>query len=353
ETAFNIEAKLNNNRNPSLGSFERAVEISEANLLGIGDKITFTYNNTDGSNQYKGDYTLPINARNGTLAFNFDIANNEIVESPFDELDINIDSRKFDFTWRQPVLQKATSENSHELALDFTASRRESDASIQDVDFPISPGADENGETRASVLRFGQEWLQRTRTQVLSARSQFNVGIDAFNATISDDEPNSQFFFWRGQLLYLSILGSPSEVSIVNPTVLLRSDLQLSADALIPVEQFSLGGNATVRGYRQDALLTDNGFLLSAEARLPIAIVPSVKGTLQLTPFIDLGIGWNTDREPTDFNTLIGTGLGLLWEMEGSLKARIDWGIPLVNSDGDKDTLQENGLYLQLEYNFF
>ena len=350
---FNIKAKLNNNRNPSIGSFERTVEISEANLLGIGDKITFTYNNTDGSNQYKGDYTLPINARNSTLAFNFDIANNEIIESPFDELDIKVDSRKFDFSWRQPILQKATAEIGQELALEFTLSRRESDNSILGVNFPISPGADENGETRTSVLRFGQEWLQRNRTQVFSARSQFNVGIDAFNATIIDDEPNSQFFFWRGQLLYLNIFGSPNQASTVNPSILLRSDLQLSADALIPVEQFSLGGNATVRGYRQDALLTDNGFLMSAEMRLPIATVPSVKGILQLTPFIDLGVGWNTDKESTDFNTLIGTGLGLLWEMEDRLTTRIDWGIPLVNNDENKDTLQENGLYLRLEYNLF
>ena len=133
----------------------------------------------------------------------------------------------------------------------------------------------------------------------------------------------------------------------------MRSDLQLSADALISVEQFSLGGNATVRGYRQDTLLTDNGFFLSAETRLPLATVPQVKGTLHFTPFIDLGIGWNTDNEPTDANTLIGTGFGLLWEMENRLTTRIDWGIPLVNKSSDRDTLQENGVYLQLEYNLF
>ena len=350
---FEVKAQLNNNRNPSIGSFERGISISEANLLGVGDKITASYKNTDGSNQYEGGYTLPINARNGTLGVNLRIANNEIVESPFDELDIEVDSRDLDFTWRQPILQKATSEISQELALDLTASRRESDSSILNTDFPISPGADDNGEIRTSALRFGQEWLQRNRTEVFSARSQFNLGLDAFNATTSNDEPNSQFFAWRGQLLYLTILGSPQTNSTVSPSILLRSDLQLSADALISVEQFSLGGNGTVRGYRQDTLLTDNGFFLSAETRLPIATIPQVKGTLQFTPFIDLGIGWNTDNEPTDANTLIGTGLGLLWEMENRLSARIDWGIPLVNKSDDRDTLQENGVYLQLEYNLF
>ena len=350
---FNLTAKLNNYRNPSIGTFERGVELSEANLLGIGDKITAAYKNTDGSNKYEGSYTLPINASNGTLAFNFSIANNEIIESSVEDLDIKVDSRDFDFSWRQPILQQAKAEVSQEFALDLTASRRESDSSILGVAFPISPGADENGELRTSVLRFGQEWLQRSRREVFSVRSQFNFGINAFDATVSNEEPDSQFFTWRGQLLYLSLLGSSETRSTVNPSILLRSDLQLSTDALIPVEQFSLGGNATVRGYRQDALLTDNGFFVSAETRLPIATFPSIKGTLQLTPFIDLGIGWNTDNEPTDFNTLIGTGLGLLWEMEDRLTARIDWGIPLVNRDEDKDTLQENGIYLKLEYSFF
>ncbi len=350
---FKVTAQLNNNRNPSIGTFERGVEISDANLLGIGDKITVAYNDTDGSDQYKGSYTLPINSRNGTLGLNFSISHNKIIESPFDELDIQVDSRDFDLTWRQPVIQKATSEINRELAFDLTASRRESNASILDIDFPISPGADENGETRTTAIRFGQEWLQRSRRDVLSARSQFNFGIDAFNATVSNEEPNSAFFTWRGQLLYLSILGSPNDISTLNPSILLRSDLQLSADPLIAVEQFSLGGNSTVRGYRQDELLTDNGWFLSAELRLPIATFPSVQGTLQLTPFVDFGIGWNTDDEPTEYNTLVGTGLGLLWESSDRLNARIDWGIPLVNREEERATWQENGVYLQLEYDLF
>ncbi|MGF1541966.1 MAG: ShlB/FhaC/HecB family hemolysin secretion/activation protein [Pleurocapsa sp.] len=350
---FKVTAQVNNNRNPSIGTFERGAKISNANLLGIGDKITIAYNDTDGSDRTSGSYTLPINARNGTLGFNWSIANNKIIEAPFEDLDIQVDSRDFNLTWRQPIWQKATSEINQELAFDLTASRRESNASILDVDFPISPGADENGETRTSAIRFAQEWLERSRTHVFSVRSQFNLGIDAFNATVTDEEPDSQFFNWRGQFLYLNILGSGERLFTVSPSILLRSDLQLSTDALIAVEQFSLGGYSTVRGYRQDTLLTDNGWFLSAEMRLPLATFPSIQGTLQLTPFLDLGIGWNRDGEPPDGNTLLGTGLGLLWESSDRLSARIDWGIPLINSNADKATWQENGVYLQLEYDLF
>ena len=350
---FNIQPRLDNNRNPSVGSFRRRIELSEANLLGLGDGMRFAYSNTDGSDRFEGSYTLPINPRNGTLAFYYWITNNKIVEPPFDELDIEVDSRDFDLTYKQPVIQRATPEVSQELALSLTASRRESDSSILGVDFPLFPGANDQGQTRISALRFAPEWTQRSRQEVLAARSQFSLGIGAFNGTINKDEPDSRFFIWRGQLLYLRLLGPATGNPTVGPTLLLRFDLQLAADSLLPIEQLSLGGQATVRGYRQDALLTDNGVLASAEARLPIARVPEVEGTLQVAPFIDFGTGWNTDRDNPDTNTLVGAGLGLLWQMGEKFTARLDWGIPLVDIDSRDRTWQENGVYFQVEYNLF
>jgi hemolysin activation/secretion protein len=350
---FTVQTRLNNNRNSSIGTFERGVELREANLLGIGDGIRFAYNNTDGSNQYQGGYSLPLNARDGTLDFDFRVANNEIVESPFDEADIDIKSSDYNLTWRQPVIQRATPEVSQELALNITASKRESETTILDVPQALSPGANSQGEISTSVLSFGQEWLQRNRQQVIAARSQFNLGLDVLNATTSDDEPDGEFFSWRGQVSYLRLLSTPKGNPAVGSTIFLRSELQLAADPLISTEQFSLGGATTVRGYRQDALLTDSGFSATAELRLPIARLPQINGTLQFSPFIDFGTGWNTDGEATEFNTLVGTGFGLLLQTEENLSARVDWGIPLINDDSKDDNLQDNGVYLQLEYNLF
>ncbi len=349
---FTLQTELNNNRNFSLGTFERGIELEEANLLGIGDKLRLTYDNTDGSNQYGGSYAFPLNTSDGFLSFNFRLAQNQIVQSDLEDFDIEIDSRNYDLIWRQPVLQNATPEVSQELALDLTASRRESDTTIANTPFDLS-GANKEGEIRTSTLSFGQEWLQRNPQQVISARSQFNVGLDVFGAVIVEDEPNSQFFSWRGQLSYLRLLSPPEDSAAIGSTILLRSEIQLSADPLISTEQFSLGGATTVRGYRQDALLSDNGFLASAELRLPIARFSQINATLQFTPFIDFGTGWNTDDEATAFDTLVGTGFGLLLQTPERLSARVDWGIPLINRDSQGSSLQEDGVYLQLEYNIF
>lgn len=349
---FNLYGRLNNNRNLSIGTFERGIELLEANLSGMGDKFRAAYYNTDGSNQYEISYTLPLNARDGSLRFDYRLGQNQIVQSSFADIDIDVDSRNYDLTWRQPILQKATAEVSQELAFSITASRRESDASIQDIPQPVSAGGDENGKIRTSIVSFSQEWLQRNRRQVISARSQFSLGLDTFDAIVLQEEPNSQFFSWRGQFSYLRLLGNPTDISTIGSTLLLNSQLQLSADPLISTEQFSLGGANSVRGYRQDALLTDNGFLATAELRLPIARLNRINATLQLAPFIDFGTGWNNDDEEVELDTLTATGFGLLLQIPTKLSARLDWGIPLLDGDSG-DTLQEDGVYFQLEYNFF
>ena len=353
---FAASIDLNNNRNPSIGSFERGIKLSEANLLGLGDEMTFTYTNTDGSNKFNGSYALPVNARNGSLRFRYQLSDNEKIEPPFDDLDIQVDYRQFELSFRQPVIERATPEYSQELALSLGVERQESDSFILGVGFPLSPGANDRGEIRISKLNFAQEWLQRGRQEVILARSEFGFGIDAFDATVNDDGPDSRFFLWRGQILYLHLLREATSNSAISPTLLVRSELQLSSQPLVTIEQFSLGGYSTVRGYRQDTILSDNGFFVSAEVRVPILRVPEVQGSLQIVPFIDFGTGWNIDRGNLDPNTLAGAGFGLLWQMGEEFNARLDWGIPLVDvdySDSGSRTLQQDGIYFQVEYKPF
>jgi hemolysin activation/secretion protein len=62
--SFNVRASLDNYASPSVGQLSRQVEISDRNLLGLGDRIIATYGNTDGRNQYNLGYTLPVRNEN-------------------------------------------------------------------------------------------------------------------------------------------------------------------------------------------------------------------------------------------------------------------------------------------------
>ncbi|HEY9801254.1 MAG TPA: ShlB/FhaC/HecB family hemolysin secretion/activation protein [Leptolyngbyaceae cyanobacterium] len=342
---FELTATLDNGRSPSVGSFRRGVDIQEANLLGLGDTLSVGYTNTDGSNTVNLNYTLPINARNGTVFFGFNQGWNRVIETPFSVLDIQSNTHSYELGYRQPLLHKPT----QELAIGLSFSRQESqtELGIDNIGpFRLSPGADANGSTRISALRFFQEYTQRSQQQVFALRSQFSWGLSWFDANISSDQPDSRFFAWRGQTQWLRQLAPET-------LFLARGDIQLASDSLVPLEQFGLGGQLSVRGYRQDLLLTDNGMLLSAELRLPIIRATGIDGVLQLTPFIDIGTGWNYNSQNPSPDTLVGTGLGLLWRQGDNFWARLDWGIPLTSVEGEKRSLQENGLYFSIRYSPF
>ena len=341
--SFNIELFTDNARAPSVGSWRRGIRLNEGNLLGFGDRLSGEYTNTDGSNAFDGRYALPLNPRNGKLTLAGGLTDTEVVEPPFDRLDITGDSYYLELGFRQPIIQAPT----QELALGLTASRQQSKTELDGQDFPLSAGANDEGETRISALRLVQEYTQRSQQEVFAARSQFSLGLDIFNATVNDEPPDSRFFAWRGQGQYVRLL-FPDSLLVV------RSDLQFSTRALVPLEQFSLGGWQSVRGYRQDALLTDNGVFASAEVRLPILRVEKLEGVLQVVPFVDFGIGWNSSDNPDpDPNSLVGVGLGLQWQMGDKLTARFDWGIPLIDIEDSDRTLQEQGLYFSINYSPF
>ncbi|WP_413175728.1 ShlB/FhaC/HecB family hemolysin secretion/activation protein [Anabaena azotica] len=352
--SFSTKITADNSRNPSIGSFRRGLEIEEANLTGLGDSLNINYDNTDGSNAINAKYTIPFNSRNGTISFNYSNSQSNIIEPKFDELDIESNSRNFEFTFRQPIAQKANQQFTEEFALGFTINRRESDGSILGINFPISVGANAQGQTRISALRFFQEWNKKSFQQVFVARSQFSLGVGTFDATINNQEPDSRFFAWRGQLVWLRLLGSQTDNPKLTPRLLFRSDIQLATTSLLPLEQFTLGGIFNVRGYRQDAVFSDNGIFASAELQLPIYNTNNGENVLQLIPFIDVGTAWNIPgRKNPDSNTLTSVGLGLQWQMGERFKTRLDYGIPLVEINARERTWQDNGIYFSVQYNPF
>ncbi len=147
------------------------------------------------------------------------------------------------------------------MGLGLIFSRIESESYLDGFPFPLSRGASERGETRINAVRFVQDWTSKTNEQIIFLRSQLSFGLN-LDAT-SDFEPDSEFFHWNLQGQYLRQL-APDTLFI------LRGQLQQSDQALFPDEQFRAGGGATVRGYREDFILSDNGLWATAEVQVPV-----------------------------------------------------------------------------------
>ena len=353
---FSGLVSYDNYRVPSVGTDRRQVQITHNNLLGFGDRANIAYINTDGSNSLSDlSYTIPVNARNGKITLAYNYTDSDIIEEPFDSLNIESESSHYEIAYRQPIYQTP----SQDLTLGIALTRDESktpplvfeeivplpgsSSTERKVILPLSRGSNEEGEVNISAIRLFQEYIDRDESQVLALRSQFSIGIDAFDATSNEGgEPDSKFFAWRGQAQYFKVLSD--DISL-----LVKTDVQFADRPLVALEKFSLGGAFNVRGYRQDTFLADNGFYASTELRTSILRIPKWKATLQVVPFVDFGAVWNTDNVRFDKNTLVSVGAGLRLNVDDFLTARVDWGIPLVDIDNQGDTLQEDGIYFSIE----
>jgi hemolysin activation/secretion protein len=336
---FAASLRVDNRETPSIGEISRQITLDSNNLLGLGDGLLIAYTNTDGSNGLNNlSYSLPINARNGKLNLFYSLQDSEIIEGTFKDLDIETQNSNFEVSLVQPLYQTPRKN----LALGLALSRQTSKNTLQDIPFPLSEGADLRGETKISVLRLFQEYSDRHEKQVIAFRSQFSFGIDAFDATINENLPDGEFFTWRGQAQYLRIL-SPST------TILVQSDLQLAGSPIVSLEQFSLGGVDTIRGYRQDTVIGDDGLFISAEISNTVLNLSQLKTKVEIIPFWDFGTVWNTDSEKIDNRVLSSLGIGLRLSIDDTFAARLDWGLPLLPVDSVGDSLQDNGLYFSLE----
>ena len=337
---FNGEIAINNYRSPSIGSLQRRAQINQTNLTGLGDSFVFAYSNTDGSNTIDTSYIMPISPHQTTLNINVGGTNSKIIEDPYRSLDITTSSRYYEVGLRHPLIRRAQQDYTQEFAVSLTASKLDSNSALGDIPFPLSRGADENGRTSVSALRFAQEYLQRDSQSVLALRSQVNVGIGALNSTINANDPDSRFISWQGQGRWLKRLAA-------NTDLVVQGKVQLADRPMVSLEQFTVGGQNTVRGYRQDALLADNGAFASVELQVPLS--SSIGSVFQIAPFVDAGTVWNNSGGALSANTLLSTGLGLQWRTD-NLTARIDWGIPLINVPSRRNSWQDNGLYFSVRY---
>lgn len=348
--AFRPLLFINNNAPPSVGSFERGLGLNHNNVLGFGDRFNFIYKNTNGSNDFDANYTIPVNSLDGTVGLGYRYVDGNIIEGNFDDLNIEYQSNQYELSLRQPIIVHANSESTQELALGLAFSRESNSTTLDGVAFPLSPGAPESGddvgETKISALRFFQDWTRRTRKDVFAARSQVSVGLNLFNSTINVGAPDSKFVSWRGQAQWLRQLKSNSNINLF-----VRFDVQLSPSDLLPVEQFNLGGVDSVRGYRPDALLGDSGVFLSAEVRIPVYRWSNEQSNLSVVPFIDFGTTWsNSENVNQDEGTEASIGVGLQLALSDMLNARLDYGIPLIDVTDSNDTLEANAVYFSLEY---
>ena len=331
---------------PAVGSERIGAGLSYRNLFGMGDVFTTNYygTTTGGSNQYDFGFSIPVNPMNGTVSLRFAPSNYRITQSPFDAFNIRGNNEVYAATYRQPLIRNSREELALSLGYEY---QRGQTFLFNDLAVPFGIGAEADGTSRTSVFKFGQDYTSRDTEGVWSLRSQFSLGTGLFGTTFVTT-PSSAFLSWLGQIQRVQVLGSD--------TILIGSlDTQLSADPLLPSQQFVIGGGQSVRGFRQNVRSGDNGIRLSLESRFVVARNEEGRTILQLAPFADLGTVWNNSKNLnvlSNQNFLAGGGLGILFEPIKRLNLRLDYAIPFVNLSDRGSNLQESSLYFSIGHQF-
>jgi len=269
----------------------------------------------------------------------------DVVEEPFEPLDVESKSDIYQLSLRHPFYRTLT----QELAMSLTGERLWNRTFLLGEPFSFSPGA-EDGESTVTAVRFSQEWTYRTQRQVIAARSRFSLGIDALDATIHDpDIADGRFFSWLGQFQWARVFG-PWDIQLI-----FKTDLQLCNEPLLPLEQIAVGGRYSVRGYRENQLVRDEGLIASLESRIPIVHNKPWAEYLQFAPFIDFGKAWNRGIRTPSPRSISSVGLGLRWaatlmRTPFTLRPRLEiyWGHPLRDVDTPENDLQDDGIHFQL-----
>ena len=350
---FYLEVSLDNLGSLASGSFRRQLKVNHDSVLGLGDRFYAVYTNTDGRNSLDNiSYSFPFNAKNGRVGLNYHIGKAEFIDEPFDRFDLDLESQAFSVSLYQPVYQTPK----QELALGIALSYVDIQTTFSDVPFRLNRSANQEGELNISAIHFYQDYVRRGRGDRFDLRSQLSLGVDLFDATQNADDPDSNFFIWRGQTSYLRKLTSDLNLSF-------KSYWQLSDRPLVyfqqyPQKLFTLGREEEafiLRGYRTNALAGDNGVYATAELQANVLKIDKLNSVLQLTPFVDFGTAWNDSDNDFELeeSTLIAAGLGIRLLVNENFRARVDWGIPLIDLETDRGSLQEDGITFNIEYRPF
>lgn len=293
---------------------------SNFHVLGYGDILNFAVVKTRGLNQYISSYSWPINNTNARLKFSYVKVKSQFVQEKLNELDIRGDYNSYSFSFEQPIAINTNQELN--LKIGFNLSRSESFI-LKDFSFSFVEGI-KNGKSRISELFLEQKYTTKDSNNIIILNSKFNLGLDIFNSTITEEGRDSLYWNWEltGEKVYK-----------INKQIVLASNirLQFTPDQLLPSKQFSLGGNDSVRGYEKNLVIGDNGITMSNE--LQISLLQKEHSDLKLVTFFEGGTTWNNSEPNKKRRDLLSLGLGLQYFFDDFLTIRLDYGIPLINND--------------------
>ena len=333
---------------PSIGGYAGRMGAWVSNLTGFGERIDFGFSALGGASIYNTGIDIPLTASGTRFAFHYTYSDTKLIEQPFTDLNIRSTIISYDGQLSHPVLWNLQ----QKLTLGFNFNVRQ-DVTTIDGKSLDRPGS-HDGQNQQTVLRTWQDYVHQGKEFDVVLRSTLSVGVDALGANITTQVGDGRFFDWLGQAVgRYRFLDNGAFVS-------LSGAVQLADDTLLPLEKIAIGGVYTVRGYRQNYLVRDEGYYTALELSYPLyGNEPGSIHGMSLIPFVNFGAAWDNgsaaNNPLTKATYLWSTGVGIDWHYS-TLGASLFWAQRLSSYALTKGTpydLQDNGITFQANWRVF
>ncbi|MDX8414432.1 MAG: ShlB/FhaC/HecB family hemolysin secretion/activation protein [Mariprofundales bacterium] len=328
----------NNQSPPAVGSYRGAIMLGNRNLTGMGDTLQINYARSSGAQDYGASYAVPLNRYDTTLKLQSALSQALIISDQFNQLDIRSQFHSYRADLEQPIVHTLN----RDIALGIGFEFKRNNTSLLGIPFSFSAGVI-NGVSKTKLLHLYQSWTEKGAQRVIAVRSTFGLGLRK-DAAVT---PDGKFLTWLGQFQWIERLHDNWG------QLVWRTDLRLSNDNLPITEKFVLGGQQTVRGYRENLLTADGGMVAGIAWHIPIghAHIAHISrraedGAVTLQPFIDFGQIWNQKIAAPAIRQIASVGATIHWQLNSAWFIQIDGakGLKKVNSPGKYD-LQDNGVH--------
>ena len=324
---FHIVGIMDNAGRYQTGHLRGGAMIYADSLFHNRDRLSIGSYFSGGAISPFADYNFPVNKKDGRIGFMYASTFAKIKWGPLTDLDLKSKSYIYSLYYSQPLVRKPGFELKSYLAGNYKRAR----TSI--FDDAIDLGVDEITSVDLA----------------LNMRKDTKYGIWYANQGVS-----MAFPIFDSQSSYVKINGSAVRLHDFSHGVIgqLRGNYQvIPNNKHIPyLDQFQVGGLATVRGYSEGILMGKNGYYLIGELMFPLLPreitsprsgekIPFLGKYVKGAIFADhAGVFPTASEDYYDGSYFLASlGMGLRVQLPGDLSARLYWGYPLINNRYETD----------------
>ncbi len=346
-----------NSRSPAIGGTRVMVGGYIRNLIAAGDIFSVETGLTANRPDVWGSYETPFLTPGLSLSVRASLNEASVVDRPLIPLDIRARDTGVEgglsyrliadpLTPRGPGLWRAA----RSLTVGVRIGHRETETFLLGQPFSFSPGS-VDGRSQLTVLRLTADFIERGIAKVTALSLTVTQGLAGTRSVIPGvASPDPNFRSYLAQLSHARRL-TPGGLELR-----LRLTGQWADGLIYSGERLSVGGEYTVRGYRETLALVDTGVVGSVEFAQPFSLSRTGRdargtdwGAFSLSAFAD-GAVLKNRRDPQPVPDTLGSiGASLAWVPSEAISARLTYARALrsVVPTGSRD-LQDRGFQFRL-----